>query len=324
MPRSRLARAEAIANRLPSFQFDIVHDMGIGWAADVIQPHAGSTRAVWEHNLMRIPKWRQIRFWRERRYRELEQIERRQHANSSAIIVPVSRMLARNFEEYHQLPAERMRVIYNGVEPDTFTPANRQRFRQATRDQLGVADRDVVFLALAHNLLLKNAEASIRAIAKLAKAGAAVRLVVAGGKKPDRFVKLAEKLGIARTVTFLGLVDPLPYYAAADVFVHPTWYDPCSLVTLEASSCGLPVITSRFNGAAELMRDGLEGYVISDPADVQTLARHMKSLMEPGERRQMGDAGRAMTMRHTLEDQTDQFIDLYQEIASRKRARQSR
>lgn len=273
---------------------------------------------------MRIPKWRQIRFWRERRYRELEQIERRQHANSSAIIVPVSRMLARNFEEYHQLPAERMRVIYNGVEPDTFTPANRQRFRQATRDQLGVADRDVVFLALAHNLLLKNAEASIRAIAKLAKAGAAVRLVVAGGKKPDRFVKLAEKLGIARTVTFLGLVDPLPYYAAADVFVHPTWYDPCSLVTLEASSCGLPVITSRFNGAAELMRDGLEGYVISDPADVQTLARHMKSLMEPGERRQMGDAGRAMTMRHTLEDQTDQFIDLYQEIASRKRARQSR
>src|SRR4029077_2973580 len=104
MPRSRIDRAAAIAAQLPAFGFNIVHDMGIGWAADVIQPHAGSTKALWEHNLMRIPKWRQIRFWREKRYRELEEIERRQHANSSAIIVPVSRILAGNFETYHQLP----------------------------------------------------------------------------------------------------------------------------------------------------------------------------------------------------------------------------
>src|SRR4051812_23027095 len=195
MPRSRLDRAQAIAAHLPAFRFEVVHDMGIGWAADVIQPHAGSTKALWEHNLMRIPKWRQIRFWREKRYRELEEIERRQHANPNAIIVPVSRMLARNFEQYDRLPTERIWVIYNGVEVDTFTPANKSRFRERTRYQLGVADHEVVFLALAHNLLLKNVEASIRAIAKLAKAGAAVRLVVAGGKKADRFVRLAEKVG---------------------------------------------------------------------------------------------------------------------------------
>jgi UDP-glucose:(heptosyl)LPS alpha-1,3-glucosyltransferase len=146
-------------------------------------------------------------------------------------------------------------------------------------------------------------------------------LVVAGGKKADRFVKLAEKLGVARIVKFVGLVEPLPYYAAADVFVHPTWYDPCSLVTLEASSCGLPVITSRFNGAAELMGAGVEGYVISDPADVETLAGHMKALMQPPQRRQMGEAGRAMAMRHTLGDQTEEFVELYKEILSRKRTR---
>ena len=66
---------------LPKLGLDVVHDNGIGWQADIIQPHAGSTIALWEHNLMRIPKWRQIRFWRERRYRELEEIERRQHAS---------------------------------------------------------------------------------------------------------------------------------------------------------------------------------------------------------------------------------------------------
>lgn len=128
MPHSRLDRAAVLAAQLPAMGFDIVHDMGIGWAADIIQPHAGSTKALWEHNLMRIPKWRQIRFWREKRYRELAEIERRQLANSKATIVPVSRMVAHNFESLHHLPAERMRVIYNGVDVERFAPLNRQKY----------------------------------------------------------------------------------------------------------------------------------------------------------------------------------------------------
>ena len=315
MPRSRLDRAALLAAQLPAMRFDLVHDMGIGWAADIIHPHAGSTKALWEHNLLRIPKWRQIRFWREKRYRELAELERRQHTNSTATIVAVSRMVARHFELFHHLPAARMRVIYNGVDVEKFTPLHREKYRDATRRELGLGE-EVVFLMLAHNLLLKNAEATIRAAAKLAAAGATLRVVIAGGKKPERFVRLAEKLGIARAVTFLGLVDPVPYYAAADVFVHPTWYDPCSLVTLEASSCGLPVITSRFNGAAEFMTDGKEGFVLSDPADVATLAARMEELLEPAHREKMGGASRALAMQHTFEQQTTQFLELYQEIVA--------
>jgi UDP-glucose:(heptosyl)LPS alpha-1,3-glucosyltransferase len=316
MPDSRLDRAAAIAAHLSTTQFDIVHDMGIGWAADIIQPHAGSTKALWEHNLMRIPKWRQIRFWREKRYRELEEIEQRQHANSTAIIVAVSRMLANNFESLHRLPSSRLRVIYNGVDVERFTSSNRQRYRAATRRELNVGEDQMLFLMLAHNLLLKNAETTIRAAALLAATGVPLRVVIAGGKKPERFIKLARKLKIAPLVTFLGLVDAVPYYAAADAFVHPTWYDPCSLVTLEASSSGLPVITSRFNGAADLMTDGTEGFVLDDPADFVALAARMKELLDPALCHKMGAAGRAFAMQHTFEDQTTQFLDLYREIMS--------
>lgn len=316
MPKSRLDRAQVIAAQVPAMRFDVVHDMGAGWSADIIQPHAGSTKALWEHNLMRIPKWRQIRFWREKRYRELAEIERRQHANRSATIVPVSRMLAHNFESLHHLPAARMRVIYNGVDVERFTPSNRKKYRAATRRELGVGDDEVLFLGLAHNLLQKNAEATVRAAAKLAAAGTPLRVVIAGGKKPKRFLELARKLQIPHLVSFLGLVDPIPFYAAADVFVHPTWYDPCSLVTLEASSCGLPVITSRFNGAAELMNDGKEGFVLPDPADIATLAARMEELLEPARREKMGAAGRALAMQHTFEEQTTQFVELYREIMS--------
>lgn len=322
MPGSRLDRATQIAAKLGTLNFDIVHDMGIGWAADIVEPHAGSTKALWEHNLMRIPKWRQIRFWREKRYRELEEIERRQLANPDVTIVAVSRMLAQNFESLHHLAPERIRVIYNGVDTKRFSPSIRDRYREKTRRDLGVSN-EVLFLMLAHNLLLKNADSTIRAAAKLTAAGARLRLVIAGGKKPKRFIKIARKLGIARRVTFLGQVDPLPYYAAADVFVHPTWYDPCSLVTLEASSCGLPVITSRFNGAAELMTDGKEGFLINAPGDISALAEKMGELFESGLRLTMGAAGRAFASQHPFEKQTEQFLQLYSEIASTKRQRHS-
>lgn len=320
MPESRLDRAALIAAELPGMNFDVVHDMGIGWAGDVIHPHGGSTKALWEHNLMRIPKWRQIRFWREKRYRELEEIEKRQHANARAKIVAVSQMVARHFESFHRLAADRIRVIYNGVDVDRFTPIHRDKYRETTRHQLGVRD-EVLFLMLAHNLLLKNAETVIRATAKLATRGLRLRLVLAGGKRPDRFMKLAQKLQVAHRITFLGLVDPVPYYAAADVFVHPTWYDPCSLVTLEASACGLPVITSRFNGASELMSDGAEGFIVRDPAHVSDLAARMEQLMQSEERQKMGAGGRSMALRNTLEEQTNQFVQLYSEVITTRSQR---
>jgi UDP-glucose:(heptosyl)LPS alpha-1,3-glucosyltransferase len=319
IPRSRIARAQKMAEFLATLRFDVIHDMGLGWSADVIHPHGGSTRALWEHNLLRIPKWRQIRFWRERRYREMEELEQRQLSNTSAIIVAVSQMVRRHFEELHGVSRERIRVVYNGVDVARFTPANRALHRDETRSALGVTN-EVVFLMLAHNLLLKNANAVIRAAARLRGERRPIRVVIAGGKRPEPFLKLSRRLNLENVVSFLGPVDPIPFYAAADVFVHPTWYDPCSLVTLEASACGLPVITTRFNGASELMEEGEEGFLLDDPADVAGLAGAMRKTMDATLRERLGEAGRALAERHTFEQQTNEFIQLYREAGGRKAA----
>lgn len=318
MPRSRLERAEVIAQHLSTLRLDIIHDMGVGWRADIIHPHGGSTLALWEQNLLRIPKWRQIRFWRERRYRELAEVERRQLTQGEAVIVAVSEMVKRHFETLHHLPAQRLRVIPNGVDVERFTPADRPRLREVTRRELGVRD-EVLFLMLAHNLLLKNAETFLRAAARLLRAGQALRVLIAGGKKPQPFVRLAAELGIAQAVTFAEAVDPVPHYAAADAFIHPTWYDPCSLVTLEASAAGLPVVTTRFNGASEQMRDRVEGFLLDRPADADGLAEKMTQLMDTNVRAEMGAAGRAMALRHTFAQQTTQFLELYAEVRAAKK-----
>jgi UDP-glucose:(heptosyl)LPS alpha-1,3-glucosyltransferase len=228
-------------------------------------------------------------------------------------------MLATEFETLHQLAPERIRVIYNGVDIDRFNPSNRDRFRELTRRQLGVTDQ-VLFLMLAHNLLLKNAEVVVRAAATLVTDGANIQVVIGGGRKP-RFDTLVKRLGLDQVVRFVGLVDSLPLYAAADVYVQPTWYDPCSLVTLEASSCGLPVITSRFNGAAELMSDGSEGFVVDDPGNVAAVAACMGKLLDTALRDSMGTASRAFALKHTFENQTDEFVTLYREIARADRRR---
>ncbi len=315
-PVLRAARFEEV---LRSLRPDVIHDMGCGWYADIFHPHGGSTRAFREHNLMRIPRWRQIRFWRERRYREQAEIERRQLADPAALVVAVSQMVLQHFHTLHGVPRERLRLIYNGVDVGRFSPQHCAGIREASRTMIGASGDEAVFLLVAHNLRLKNAESAIRALAVLVAGGAPVRLVIAGGKRPGPFVELARKLGISDRVTFLEAAgDIRPCYAAADVCLHPTWYDPCSLVALEALACGLPLITTRFNGVSELMTDGEEGFLLADPADVAVLAEKMRLLLDPALRSRMGASARRLAGQHCLNHQTDWFLALYQEVASRK------
>jgi UDP-glucose:(heptosyl)LPS alpha-1,3-glucosyltransferase len=78
-------------------------------------------------------------------------------------------------------------------------------------------------------------------------------LVVAGNPNYRGWHRLAERLGVGEQVCFIGHCgDMRNAYFGSDFLVHPTFYDPCSLVVLEALACGLPIITTRFNGASEL------------------------------------------------------------------------
>src|SRR5581483_8332591 len=111
------------------------------------------------------------------------------------------------------------------------------------------------------------------------------RLAVVGDPQFGRYEGLARRLGIDKHVHFVGhCAEMRNAYFAADFLVHPTFYDPCSLVVLEALACGLPVITTRFNGAAELLHPPQEGYVIDDPHDHDQLAWCMMQFLDTGRR----------------------------------------
>jgi UDP-glucose:(heptosyl)LPS alpha-1,3-glucosyltransferase len=312
---SPLQRAKAMENVLRGLTLDIIHDMGCGWHADIFHAHGGSSLAWAEHNLMRIPRWRQFRLWREKRYREQEKIEKRQHSQPHAVFIAVSRMVQNHLETLHHIPRDRIRLIYNGVDTDRFSPASCQPLRNPTRASFGIADHETVFVMVAHNLRLKNAESAILAIARLTSKGERVRLLIVGGKRPKPFLSMTRKLSLSQNVIFVETVeDVLPYFAAAEACLHPTWYDPCSLVSLEALACGLPLITTRYNGVCELMTDGKEGFTIENPSDIGSLAGRMEQLLQSSLRVQQGVAARALARKHSLNDQKEKFLKLYREL----------
>src|SRR5207248_8248925 len=101
-----------------------------------------------------------------------------------------------------------------------------------------------------------------------------------GSEKYSRFAGLAKRLGIADRVRFLGFrPDPRDAYFAADFLVHPTFYDPCSLVALEALACGLPVLTTQYNGAKELLPPDTP--IVADPHDASELAAKIAEMCDP-------------------------------------------
>ena len=125
------------------------------------------------------------------------------------------------------------------------------------RRRLGIDPETVLLLMVATNFQLKGMATLLRTLGRLRGRRLPVRLLVVGGKRLGPWRRKAARLGLAAAVQFVGPVeDIVPYYAAADVYVHPTIYDTCSLVVLEAAACGLPVVTTRCNGAAELFHDG--------------------------------------------------------------------
>lgn len=159
-----------------------------------------------------------------------------------------------------------------------------------------------MFLGAAYNLRLKGMDTAIRALAAMRATGADVRLVVAGGKPNGYWNRLIAGLGLQDRVHMLGPVEDMaPLFAAADVYVHPTRWDACSLSTIEAGAAALPVITTAMNGASELIEHGRTGFVLSDPEDVGALAACMQRLLAADIRRSIGQAVLKASKAHDIQ-----------------------
>lgn len=143
--------------------------------------------------------------------------------------------------------------------------------------------------------------------------------MVVGKGKPGAYVRLAKRLGIDRRVVFAGASDTIEQvYAVADLLALPTRFDPFANVCLEAMACGLPVVTTSVNGAAELIRDGESGYVVADPEDGVGIAGHICRLLDSTHRAAMGRRAMQTVSTFTIDRHLKEIERLFSTVLARE------
>ncbi|MFW6146742.1 MAG: glycosyltransferase family 4 protein, partial [Planctomycetota bacterium] len=204
--------------------------------------------------------------WPLNRLRALQgRLEAEVMRDGTAHILPVSPMVAGEVRHHYRREA-RVRVVFNGVAVPEIDGARRAAWRREVRGAWGLSDDDVAVVCPAVNVELKGVPYLLKSFARLCRRddGRRLRLLLLGAGAPAGPIPCGPRDPLGRpcagdlaNVHHVGSVaDMWPIYAAADAVALLSWYDACSRVVLEAVAMGVPCVTTRFNGAADLLAGG--------------------------------------------------------------------
>ena len=301
--------------------YDIVHATLPVPGANVYQPRGGTVPGQRDASRRRRPLWGGLMAdllapFNAHRNR-MAQLENQVLADPGVRCLAVSQLVAAEFDR-HFRRTHNVRVVYNGVDVPKVDDAERARWRRARREELGIAPEAVVFLTAAENFALKGVVETVKAFSLLLRhrPRANARLVVAGGGFAEPILERAGVWSVADKVDVIGHTDEIfHWYAAADVIVLLSWYDPCSRVVLEAVRWGIPSITTAWNGASEVLGDGA-GIVVASPSQTHPAAAAMEQLMAPAARAACAQACRAIADSLSVDRHVDELLAVYADIVA--------
>ena len=232
----------------------------------------------------------------------------------SKVITAVSQKVADEIRAIGLTPENRVDVIYNGVDTRGFAAAT------GDRAKFGLP-QDAFLLLFVGDLRTprKNLGTVLAALRHLPEH---VHIAVAGFLPGSPYPDEAKALGIAERVHFLGLVKEMPVLMhSVDAFVFPSRYEAMSLSLLEAMAAGLPVVTARTAGGAEIITPDC-GIVLDDPDDPQALAAAVARLAaDDATRRKMGAAASELATGFGWARMAAQYIALYRQLEGQQKNR---
>jgi glycosyltransferase involved in cell wall biosynthesis len=234
------------------------------------------------------------------------------------VVIAVSRAVAASVRRWYRVPAARIAVVANAIDPEMFRP--RPERRAALRAAWGAGDGETVLLTVGILSDQKGVDVAIEALARLKARGRRARLVVVGdGPLRPALARLASARGVTGAVTFVGALaneEAAAYYGAADVFVFPTLrVEAFGVVTIEAMAAQRPVIVSRIGATPEIVEDGVTGFLVP-PGDVEAVAARIALLADdPVRARAMGQRGRARVVAEwTREAQARRIVEVFESV----------
>jgi len=276
----RVARLLSFALRAPRAvageRWDVVVGFGRTTRQDVVRVGGGTHRTY----LARMEAAGLRARARGPYHRAILWLERRQFAPGAyRRVLAVSARVRDEVVRDYQVPPARVAVVYNGVDLARFDPARRATDGPAMRRALGIADGRRVCVAIGSGFARKGFDLLVRLWREMPPAGTTLVLVGDDERLP-RWRR--DTAALADRVVVTG---PRPdvdvILAAADVACVPSRQEAFGNVVLEACAAGVPVVTSRRAGAAELLDGPLAALVVDDPEDLPALAAALARALGP-------------------------------------------
>ena len=233
-------------------QYDLTIGLGNTVCQDILRISGGPTRIFWQHSIKAWPSgfpraWKMLRRRLSLANHVILAIERLQIKYSKQIIANSHLVRDWTLQAFPVLDASNVGIIYNKPDLARFSPCNASE-KQRARMALNIPEDATVISTAGTNFILKGIRQLIEALPLLPENTV---LLVAGGRRAQKYRQLAAQLGLQDRVRFLGKVDDMPaLYHASDLFILLSFYDACSNAVLEAQASGLPVISTRTNGSS--------------------------------------------------------------------------
>jgi UDP-glucose:(heptosyl)LPS alpha-1,3-glucosyltransferase len=301
------------ARRMAEVGIDLIHTHERIWKADIFTMH-GVPHRFW------VDEIRRKRF-RSLYDRETIRVERGiMREGKCRRYLPVSTLTRDIFLREYRVPPEKVEVLHPGVDVEIYRPLERDECRQAVRERYGIGLPETLILFVSMNFEVKGLDRLLEALAAVKTRGVPpFRLLVVGKGDYAKYGESAGRLGLKETVIFAGPVtrDELAkIYLSADVYAMLSRFDTFGMVVSEAMAASLPVLVSGCVGAKDLVREGVNGYIVEDPDRVDQIAGKLILLLNPDIRAPMTAAARKAAEAHSWDAVADRMRYLYESIFS--------
>jgi len=213
------------------------------------------------------------------------------------------------------VPADRVRLIWNGAPLGEFAPVSRER-ALAVRRQLGISEGVAVVGTVGRLSEQKGHRYLLEAAARVRRRRPDVRFLVVGDGDLDAALRAQVRdLGLGDAVVFAGHRDDVPaVLGAIDVFCISSTYEGTPLALFEALAAGKAVVSTAVDGCREVIEDGVTG-LLAPPRDPEALAaRLLDALGNPERRHALERAAREASRRYDVDRCVEQMQDLYDEV----------
>jgi len=253
--------AEAVDAALQQVKFDCVFSLERTLKQDVYRAGDGLHRVWLKRRKQFAPWWKRPFIGVGAFHRNMMALEGRTFdpANTKHVIVNSEMVRGEISHHFPAFPQERIHLVRNGVEVKRFQNAD----RSAARRRFGLAADDFVLVFVGSGWERKGLPWLLQFMAGRTADPKLKLLVVTRDRMRGK---------VPPNVILTGpMSDVENAYAAADLLTFLPIYEPCSNVVSEALATGIPVITTAFNGAHELIDSGINGHVLDDPRNLDTL-----------------------------------------------------